>query len=330
MSNPPDELISFLRAEDDFLIAVHFDPDGDCIGSASALAEALKGIGKKVTLFCETRIPESYFFMSGAKDFRTIDDLVSSGLSCSNFSAMVIVDANSIKRIAGEKNRAFFDCYEGPVAVIDHHETESQFGSIRWVEPYEPATGMMVHELLKKMNVALTKSMASNLYTAIVVDTGNFRFDNVTPQTFLAASELASAGAVPADIYRELYESWSTNRLALFRAVLSTLTLENGVAFMHATKKMFADTGADSSDAENFVSFPRTARDVRASVFIREVAENHYKLSLRSKGDLNVARIAEKFGGGGHKNAAGCVIKESLENIKTAIMDELKVLPDSR
>lgn len=330
MINPPAGLIEFLKDNDDFLIAVHFDPDGDCIGSASALAEGLRCIGKKTRLYCETPVPAGYAFMPGAGDFETLESLSASVSTCSDFGAMIIVDANSLKRIAAEKNRWFFERCSVPVAVIDHHETEVDFGQVRWVEPDVPATGMMVHALLKKMNITITKQMATNLYTAIMVDTGNFRFDNVTPETLAASAELAAAGAVPSAIYRELYESWSINRLELFKAILGTLSIEDNIGFMHATKKMFADAGADASDTENFVSFPRVARDLAASVFIREVSENNYKLSLRSKGDLNVARVAEKFGGGGHKNAAGCVIKNSLEDIKTVIKTEIKSLMISK
>ncbi|MBN2653934.1 MAG: bifunctional oligoribonuclease/PAP phosphatase NrnA [Nitrospirae bacterium] len=326
MITPSAGLIDFLKSSDNFIIAVHFDPDGDCLGSASALSEALRSIGKKTTLFCETTVAAPYNFMPGSEEFKRPDQFSSQGVSSASFDSLIVVDANSLSRVVKNQNKEFFSDFKGRSAVIDHHETESSFGDIKWIEPHMPATGMMVHSLIKEMGIQITESMALNLYTAIVVDTGNFRFDNVNSDVLLAASELAAAGAVPSRIYSELYESWSTNRLELFKSVIATLTIDEGIAFMYASKKMFDESGADAGDAENFVSFPRVAKKLKAQVFLREVGERHYKASLRSKGDINVARVAEKFGGGGHKNAAGCVIKDDFEAAVDKLKKELKTL----
>ncbi|MDX9714849.1 MAG: bifunctional oligoribonuclease/PAP phosphatase NrnA [Dissulfurispiraceae bacterium] len=321
MSNPPSNLIDFLKANDNFLIAVHFDPDGDCLGSASALSDALRSIGKKTSLFCETPVSDPYSFMPGSEDFKGPGQLAST-----DCNTLIIVDANSLKRVVSPKNSGFFSDFRGQTAVIDHHETEALFGDVKWIEPDTPATGMMVHALIKKMNIKITERMAINLYTAIVVDTGNFRFDNVNSDVLLAASELAAAGASPAYIYSELHESWSLKRLMLFKAVIETLTIDDGMAFMHVSRQMYDKTGADAADTENFVSFPRVVKDLRVLAFIKETEDHKFKISLRSKGDINVARVAEKFGGGGHKNAAGCVISNDLDSVKDALKKELKKL----
>jgi phosphoesterase RecJ-like protein len=209
-------------------------------------------------------------------------------------------------------------------AVIDHHETEKEFGDIKWVVPEIAATGMMIYYIIKALGLPITKEMAINLYTALIVDTGNFRFENTSPEVLVVAAALAEAGAPPHMIHHELNESWSEGRFNLFVKLLNTVRIEDGIAIMTVTKKMFEETASSPDDTESFVSFPKVIKKVEVSVLLREVSENDYKASLRSRGDINVARIAESFGGGGHKNAAGCNIKADIETAKAEIIRQVK------
>jgi phosphoesterase RecJ-like protein len=161
--------------------------------------------------------------------------------------------------------------------------------------------------------------MATNLYTAISIDTGTFRFSNTTSDVFRIAAELMESGADPGAIAEALYETWSRGRFGLLQKVLNTLEITEGIAVIVVTKEMFSETGTSPEDTENFSNFPKMIKDIKVSLFMREIEEG-WKASLRSKGEYNVAVIAARFGGGGHRNAAGCIIKGDLKTAKAQLI----------
>ncbi|MBI3592619.1 MAG: bifunctional oligoribonuclease/PAP phosphatase NrnA, partial [Nitrospirae bacterium] len=305
---PPADLLDFLRSEDAFVIAIHLNPDGDAIGSAIALSMALQKMGKKTVLLCRDSVPSQYRFLPGRENFYSFDNVLESGVRLRDFRNLILVDCNEISRTGMEKSK-ISDVTFGKSAVIDHHETEKAFGDIRWILPDIAATGMMIYYLIKALDIKITEAMAANLYAALVVDTGNFRFPNTTPEALSIAAELAGAGANPYMIYKEINESWTEGRFRLFMKVLNTLTIEDGIAITYVTRRMFEATSTSPDDTESFASVARVMRDIKVAVFLREIGDDNYKVSLRSSDDLNVADIAGFFGGGGHKNAAGCTIK---------------------
>ncbi len=310
--NIPPELLTFLREKDDFFIATHINPEGDALGSSLALAAALDAIGKKTVLFDRDGVPDFYRFLPGNElILRTYD-----GLHLSDYH-LLLLDCNTLSR-AGIEGLTFKRS-----AVIDHHETESDFGDIRWIEPKAAATGLMVLNLIKALGVALTRDMAVNLYAAIAIDTGTFRFGNTTAEVLRAAAELADAGAEPGFISRNLYETWSEARFNLLRLALQTFEIRDSVAFTFVNREMYRQTGAGPEDTENFSSFPRIIKSVSISAFFREIDDDYWKVSLRSKGEVNVATIASSFEGGGHKNAAGYFIKAPLESAKELLLARL-------
>jgi phosphoesterase RecJ-like protein len=315
---PPKELLNFLRNEDNFLIATHINPDGDGLGSAIALSMSLQGFGKKTVLLCKDPVPHQYRFLPGHEGFHTFDN-------AKDFENIILVDCNDIDRITTDKSQISNLKFQIS-AVIDHHESERPFGDIRWVMPDSAATGLMIYHLIKELGIKLTSDMAVNLYAAIAVDTGNFRYENTTPEVLRVAADLTGAGARPHVIYRWLFEAWSEGRFDLFMKVLNTLQKEDGIAIVKVTRKMFEETSTTPDDTEHFVEFPRIVKDVKVSVLFREIDDTHYKISLRSKDDINVARVAEAFGGGGHKNAAGCRIKADFETAKKEILTQVKRL----
>jgi bifunctional oligoribonuclease and PAP phosphatase NrnA len=312
----PPELLSFLKKEDNFLIATHINPDGDAIGSSLALTLALESLGKHVVVYERDAVPELYRFLPCHEKFiHSTCNLHT--VTCN----LVLLDCNTSGR-AGIK-----DLQVKSSAVIDHHETENDFGDIKWVEPDAAATGLMIFYLLKELGVTVTREIAINLYTAIVVDTGAFRYSNTDPDVLRVAAELVEAGAHPAAISNNLYEMWPDRKFALLIMVLNTLEIKDTVAMTFVTNEMFRKTGTGAEDTEHFANFPRMMRDIKVSAFFREINNNEWKASLRSKGEINVAQIAVRFEGGGHKNAAGYTIKGSLEYAKEMLLKQ--ILPES-
>jgi phosphoesterase RecJ-like protein len=325
---PPADLLSFLKTGNNFLILTHMDPDADGLGCALALSRALRKKGKRTFLLDKDPVPPGYQFLPGHGDFHTPETMRSLGIGVGSFENMILLDCNHLERVVGAADRAEFDRFQGTVAVIDHHQTEKIFGHIRWVEPDIAATGIMIHALIRGLGVRITADMATNLYAAIALDTGNFRFENTTAEVLRTAASLTMAGARPHVIITELYELWSRGRFMLFREVLNTLEVHSGVSVAVVTRAMLEETGTTSDDTETFVSFPRIMRDVRVSILLKEVEDNHFRVSLRSKGATNVARIAEHFGGGGHANAAGCRMRGSAETVKSELLARCRELQD--
>jgi len=182
------------------------------------------------------------------------------------------------------------------------------------------ATGLMIFHLIKALGVPMTKTIATNLYTAIAVDTGTFRHSNTDADVLLAAASLVEAGARPGTISEHLYERWRKSRFDLLTLCLETLEIKNGVSIIHVTREMHRKTGTTESDTENFANVPKIIDTVKISVLIREVDNGRWKISMRSKGLVNVATIAAAFGGGGHRNAAGFRMKADLATAKKAIL----------
>lgn len=309
----PRRIARVLEEEESFLIAAHIDPDGDALGSALALAYALHALGKKTFLYCRDPVPEFYRFLPGWRRFSS-----RLGTAIRRDPVLILLDCNSPER-AGLGDSRFRKS-----VVIDHHETESGFGSLRWVVPDAAATGMLVGSVIKALGVPLSRPMAVNLYTAIAVDTGTFRYSNTSEEVLTACAELIEAGAEPDAISVKLYETWAAERFRLLIRVLNTLDIRDGVAMTSVTQKMFSETGTRAEDTENFSNFPRMIDSVDISALLRETGGGLWKVSMRSKGAVNVARVAEHFGGGGHRNAAGCRIKGGLAAVKKALLAKVR------
>lgn len=314
----PHELVSFLRKEDNFLIATHINPDGDAIGSALGLALALESAGKRVTVYDRDPVPDFYSFLPGENRF--IHSL--SSLDTSSFN-LILVDCNSLDRVGIDETEFRHTC------VVDHHETGKDFGLIKWVEPDAAATGMLIFHFLRASGLRVTRDIAINLYTAIVVDTGAFRYANTTADVLKVSAELIEAGADPAFISNNLYEMWTDRRFVLLTMVLNTLEIRDDIAMTFVSRRMFNKTNTGPEDTENFANFPRMIKTVKISAFFRQVDHIHWKISLRSKGDINVAGIAAFFDGGGHKNAAGCKIRGNLKTVKETLLKAIHQLQHS-
>lgn len=312
----PPKLLSFLKEEEKFFIATHISPEADAIGSSLALSMALESIGKVTVLFDKDPVPKFCHFLPGCEKFTN----VISPFLTSDF-ALILLDCNTLKR-AGITGSTFK--YS---VVIDHHQTGEDFGDIKWVVPEAAATGMMIFYLIKKLGINITRDMAINLYSAIAIDTGTFRYGNTTADVLRIAAKLVEAGASPAHISNNLYETWSQERFELLIMVLNTLEVKCNIATTFVTREMYRKTGAVPEDTDNFPAFTRIMKAVKVSALFRELDDNYWKVSLRSKGDINVALVASRFDGGGHKNAAGYVVKSDLESAKESLLKALLTLP---
>ncbi len=321
----PERIADLLKRERSFTITSHENPEGDALGSSIALALGLEKMGKGARVFNKDGVPGIYGFLPRA-------DLVETELDAGwlKGSVLVVLDCNELNRVGIEA----VDCRS--ILVIDHHLKEpgeapaSRPPVLSWIEPSSPATGLMVYRLLGRLGVEIDAEMATNLYTAIAVDTGTFRYDNTTAEVLRAAADLVDAGAVPGELSRRLYESWTVNRFRLLIEMLNTLEIRPGrdggptVAITTVTEEMFRKTGTDASQTENFSNFPRMIRSVDISVMFRQIGPRHWKASLRSKGAFDVAAVASLFQGGGHRNAAGYKVHGEIEEVKERLLEAVR------
>ncbi len=295
-----------------FIVASHVDPEGDAIGSSLALYYALKGLGKKVCVYNESGVPRILKFLPGA------EFIVKSLESVNEYDAIFVVDCGDIDRLGKLKN----NLEKLKIINIDHHSTNDSFGHLNFVDRNAAAAGEVVYDLLKKLGITFTREIATNLYTAVVVDTGSFRYASTTPRSFKIAAELLTMGVDPWEVAKNIYENFPYERMKLLGDALQTMELvKNGLyAFMVVTREMLSKYNATEDLTEGFVNFGRAVEGVEVSILFKETGEDQYKLSFRSKGDINVAMIAQSLGGGGHKNAAGCKLKGSLAEVKQKVI----------
>lgn len=301
---PARDIAEFLGKEDGFFIASHIRPEGDALGASLALFLALRAIGKNAAVFNADQVPEFFRFLPGWQDIIHSVPEGAGGLT------LVLLDCTEPSRAALE-GVGFRKS-----AVIDHHETGARPGDLNWVDPSYAAAGLMVYEVIKELGVRITPEMASNLYTAIATDTGTFRYQNTSAHALRAAGELVEAGAEPFRVSERVYETWTPGRLRLLGLALQGLETRDGVSVISITRQMLDSTGTGLEDTEGFTGYPRMLKDTRIAALLSELDDGTIKVSLRSKGDADVRRIAEGFGGGGHRNAAGCNIKKSLPEAK--------------
>jgi len=309
-----DRIIEELRSNDSFLIVSHINPDGDAIGSSLALAAGLTAIGKKVTVFNNDSVPDIVRFLPGSSEI--IHELSDSD----KFDAAIVVDCGTPKQL-GEK----FNVFKGykKLLNIDHHATNLNFADVVFLDPVACATGAMIYRILKAMQVEITREIALSIYTTIVVDTGSFHYGNSNPEAFRIAGEMVDIGVEPWVVAENLYESQPEGRIRLHAMALNTLSTHYSgkIGFIMVSKEMYKATGTTAEDTDGIVNYARSLKGVEVAMFIREISPDKYKASLRSKGRVDVTKIAERYDGGGHVNAAGCVLKGSLSEIKKNLLE---------
>jgi phosphoesterase RecJ-like protein len=295
-----------------FLITSHARPDGDSIGSQVALAWALRALGKAVRIVNHDPPPEPYRAFPGTADIE-----VASAVD-GDFDAAFVLECGDLARpeVAG------LDRY--PIVNIDHHLGNTGYGTVTWFDPTAAACGELVFELVEALGVPLSLPIATHIYVAILTDTGSFRHSNITARTFEICRRAAEAGVDAAAVARQVFDSASVGKLRLTAAVLAGLTLEadGRLAVLYLDDEILRATGGTRDDTEGLVNLPLSARDVEAVVLFKVERPGEVRVSLRSKGLVDVRAVAVRHGGGGHLNAAGCTLAEPYETARARIVHE--------
>lgn len=321
----PDEICEIVRRVDNFVLMTHLHPDGDALGSLLGLADILEKQGKKVFRYLEEPVSHLYDFLPGCeKAVTALEELQRFVAGTQGNLAAISLDCGDCDRLGKEKG-ALLGLH--PFLVIDHHHGHREFGDFRWLDSSRSSTGEMVYELALALGGQLTADAAYNIYVAISTDTGSFRYENTSPRTLRIAADLVECGVPPEEVAGHVYDNFTLQRLRLMEQVLSTLELHASeqLAIITVTNKMFADCGADVGDVEGFINYPRALRSVKVAVFLKENSKGGVGVSLRAKGECNVADVAAVFGGGGHRNAAGFRFADKgVEEVKQLVLAELK------
>ncbi len=314
-----EQIANIIRKGSSFLILEHEKPDGDCIGSGLALAQALSHLDKKVLLLSQDPHPDTYSFLPGVHLHSITSKMEHKD---TKWDAVIFVDCTDSKRTGKAINYANSEIWIN----IDHHISNSGFGHFKIVDPYAAATGELVFFLLKVMNITIDVDIATCLYVALVSDTGGFRYQNTSPRCFHVAAELIDLGVRPSQVADYLYETRSFSSLMLLKKSLCTLTLYKGgqLASIEVTEEMIESVGASFEDADSIIDYPRSIAGVEVTLCFKEsLGQSTVRLSLRSKSRVDVSKIAEALGGGGHPRAAGAVLQGNLKQAKSRVFEVL-------
>jgi phosphoesterase RecJ-like protein len=310
-------LLAAFRAHPRFLLTSHARPDGDAIGSALALAEVLDQLGRQVDIILADPIPTTYRSLPNLHRIHHTPS--ANDIEPDRTTPAVLLECDGIARtgLLGLEGRTLIN--------IDHHASGRPFGSINWIDEHACAVAAMVYRIAIAAKVNITPSMATCLYAAILSDTGSFTYTSTTADTFALVHHLATRGANPSQIARDIYLSNPASKIRLLGIALSNLQTEGDLAWTWVTSEDMDRIGAVAEDCEGVVNYLISIAGVESAVFLREVADaSQFRLSIRSKGKLDVAQIAEHFGGGGHRSASGCTIDGPLAVATERILTQLR------
>lgn len=321
-SSQIEQMIVACSAAKTVLIATHVNPDGDAIGSSLALAETLEKLGKRVVVYDRDPVPYMFTFLPQAGKFisRVPDDEI--------FDLLLLLDCSELSR-TGDALSGFSGYRQ--MGCIDHHVTNDSFAQVNLIDAGASATAELVYEVISRMDPDFSREVAINLYTGIITDTGSFHYANSTPRSFAIAGEMVNRGVEPWMVAQQVYESEPASRLQLLGSVLQTLRIAPGgkAACVTVTREMYEQTGTNAEHTDRFVNYPRSIAGVEVAFLLRQDAEKSYKLSFRSRGKVDVASLAQEFGGGGHKNAAGCYLTGTADEIIRLVFHKIDLLLDS-
>jgi phosphoesterase RecJ-like protein len=315
--SPITALVEAFRSHGRFLITSHARPDGDAVGSVLAIAEILDQLGRESLIILVDETPQIYSTLPGinricfASDVRDIEPDPS--------VPAILLECDGIPRtgLAGLEGRCLIN--------IDHHASGREFGNLNWIDEDACAVAEMIYRIALAAEVRITPSMATCLYTAILSDTGSFTYSSTNAGTFALAHDLAAHGASPSQIARDIYFSNPESKIRLLGTALSNLQTDGPLAWSWVTTNDMDAAGAGAEDCEGVVNYLISIAGVESAVFLRELpSTDQYRLSIRSKGKVDVAQIAENFGGGGHRSASGCTLDGPLTEATERILSQLR------
>lgn len=311
------EIISAIRKHERFLVVTHVRPDGDAIGAVLGMKRILERLGKQAGAFCQDRFPPEYAFLPG------IGEIHSRPAASAGFEVAIFVDCGDFDRV-GEEIGDFISNRVPVLINIDHHWVNGPFGNICWIDTSASSTCEMLFDICMHLSLAPDPDLATLLYTGILTDTGSFRFSNTNRRVLEVVSALVDAGADPARIAQQVYDSASPEKLNLLTRVLGTVVFHDGarVATAELTRDMLESTSASYADSEGFINHLRSVKSVEMAMLFREGSDGLIHVSLRSREGVDVARFAQKYGGGGHRQAAACRIQGNLDAVRSMLIRE--------
>jgi bifunctional oligoribonuclease and PAP phosphatase NrnA len=301
----PKQILSDINSTSNIALFTHSHPDGDALGSILGLASILESLGKKVFCLLEEPVSHLYDFLPDQEKLSvSLEDYNDFIAAAGGDVISIALDCGDADRLGLLKNEVLS---QSPFWVIDHHQSHVDFGTDRWVDSKASSTGEMVYELGVLLDADVCYNAAFNIYVAISTDTGFFRYECTGQRTMEIAGQLLGKGVRPEEIGGHIYDNFSKERLKLMELVLGSLVLldSNRIAFMSVTRKMLSESGAKLQDVEGFIDLPRSLKSVKVAVLLKESQNGMISVSMRAKGECDVAEVAQQFGGGGHRNAAG-------------------------
>ncbi|OGR39775.1 MAG: hypothetical protein A2051_04180 [Desulfovibrionales bacterium GWA2_65_9] len=315
MPSPITQIADLIRRTDSFLVSSHANPDGDAIGSTVALGHILAHMGKEFCLYNRSGLPAQF-------DWLPLPGPIHHTLVGCEANWIFVLDCGAQSRVGDELFRIMGT---RPIANVDHHLGNPNFGQFNWVDESYPAVGAMIADLADELSIPLTGPLAEAVYLGIVTDTGFFTFDNTTPAVLELAARLIRLGLNPGIVNAKIRNQWGVNRFRLWGESFATTELFFGgqVAVAYVTLNMMERSDTSPADCEEIVNFLRRLRGARAAAILREEPDGSYKFSLRSTGADNVQAVAALFGGGGHRNASGGTINAGFLSAKKRLVEAL-------
>jgi phosphoesterase RecJ-like protein len=308
------QIVEAIAARRRFVISSHSRPDGDSIGSQLAMAFALRALGKEATIVNFDPAAPVLMALPGVSDIAIAPAVEG------DFDAAIVMECSDYARTGVTGLDKYF------TINIDHHPGNTSYGQINWFDPSAAACAEMVFDVVQALGAPLTREVALHVYVAILTDTGSFHFSNLSPRTFEICRQLVEAGVDPVGVARQVFDNQTVQRLKLCGAVLQSMRVDTTgrVAALYVDQEMTALIGATYDDTEGVINQPLHVKEIQAVVFFKQVEGEHYRVSLRSKGEVDIGRIAKEYGGGGHKNAAGCSAHGPIDELRNIFVEKVK------
>ena len=308
-----DEVLNQIGRRQKFICTSHARPDGDAVGSALACCQILRSMGKQANVVLSDGVPGIY------RPLPYADSVLRGVEQAPDADAAIILECDGIARtkLTGLDKHYLIN--------IDHHDTARPFGHVNWIDPNACATAEMIFRLARQAGVKISPEVATCLYTAVLTDTGSFCFTGTTERTFALAQELVRCGADPVKIAHSVYFSTQLSKMRLLGEALCTLHKDGSLAWMNVTHRAMELCESQEEDCEGLVNYALAIQGIEVALFFREQADGRFRVSLRSKGAINVAKVAETFGGGGHSCASGCAIEGPLSVATERMIAQLRI-----
>ncbi|HQI17057.1 MAG TPA: bifunctional oligoribonuclease/PAP phosphatase NrnA [Bacillota bacterium] len=305
-------IISKIKESGKIAILSHIMPDGDSIGSSLALYNALKKYGKDVRFILDDEIPTIYGFLEGS-------DRVREPGQFEHFDTVLVLDCGDVERL-GKSSLYLNGNY---VINIDHHISNKEFGSLNLVDTGSAASGEIIYDLIKSLDIGMDRGICECLYTAIVTDTGQFQYSNTTSRTHQIVGDLIDSGVNVSRMFERIYQNNSKEKIVLMKTALSTLEFfhNDATSCISLSLEQMKEANALDEDTEGIINLARDIGCVEVAMFLKEIEPGLIKVGLRSKKKANVAAVALRFGGGGHVHAAGCTVHGTIAEVKEKMLD---------